>query len=281
MAFNGSNVMSTAIEYPLGYSDAEDRRLASQAEIYESLTLDVFRRAGISEGMSVLDVGCGVGDVSMLVAGLVGPSGRVVGVDRNERSLSVARYRARVAGLENVEFANADLLDFRSPRPFDAIVGRLVLLYFKNPEELIRHLLTQLNPDGIVAFHEMDMSAYNSIEIAPLNDRVERWIISAFKSSGIATDMGQRLPNIFMAAGLPRPEMIAGQRVGSGSDYSHYEYNADTIRSLLPVLEAAQIATSSEIDIETLGDRLRAEAVQTGLVSYSPRMVGAWATKSK
>jgi hypothetical protein len=74
--------MPTIENYPLGYSQTEAQRLADQAAFLEDLTEDLLRRAGLCSGMRVLDVGCGVGDVSFLAARLVGEDGVVLGVDR-------------------------------------------------------------------------------------------------------------------------------------------------------------------------------------------------------
>jgi SAM-dependent methyltransferase len=83
--------MSTVQDYPLGYSELEARRLAEQGALLEDLTVDVFRRAGLREGMTVLDIGCGVGDVTLLAARLVGPKGAVLGIDRAASSVQAAR----------------------------------------------------------------------------------------------------------------------------------------------------------------------------------------------
>src|SRR4051794_38044375 len=98
-----------AAAYALGYSEREQRRLALQPRFYGALTERLFRAAGLQPGMDVLDVGCGVGDVSLLAAALVGPSGRVLGVDRAADSIVKARERARAAGPENVAFETGDL----------------------------------------------------------------------------------------------------------------------------------------------------------------------------
>src|SRR3954451_24038579 len=98
-----------AAEYALGYSEREQRRLVAQSRFYGDLTERLFRDGGLRPGMSVLDVGCGVGDVSLLAASVVGPGGNVLGVDRAAASVATARERAGAAGLANVTFAEGDL----------------------------------------------------------------------------------------------------------------------------------------------------------------------------
>jgi 2-polyprenyl-3-methyl-5-hydroxy-6-metoxy-1,4-benzoquinol methylase len=77
--------MTTLENYPLGYSEAEAKRLIEQGAMLEGLTNDLLSRAGLAPGMQVLDVGCGVDDVSLLAARIVGEKrvcagGRSVGV---------------------------------------------------------------------------------------------------------------------------------------------------------------------------------------------------------
>ena len=70
-------------EYALGYTNSEHERLIRQAMRIAPYTERLFREAGISPGQRVLDLGSGVGDVSMLLARIVGPSGEVVGIERD------------------------------------------------------------------------------------------------------------------------------------------------------------------------------------------------------
>ncbi|HEX5504281.1 MAG TPA: methyltransferase domain-containing protein, partial [Thermomicrobiales bacterium] len=81
--------------YWLERTDAEARRLTRQAGFYESYTRRFFAEAGLAPGMRVLDIGSGAGDVALLAAEFVGPTGHVVGVDLNPDVLAVARERAR------------------------------------------------------------------------------------------------------------------------------------------------------------------------------------------
>jgi len=74
-------------DYPLGSTDAEHERLIRQAARLSPLTERFFREAGIASGQRVLDIGSGVGDVAMLAGGIVGPSGEVLGVERDSLSI--------------------------------------------------------------------------------------------------------------------------------------------------------------------------------------------------
>jgi ubiquinone/menaquinone biosynthesis C-methylase UbiE len=91
-------------EYVLGHTNAEQLRLIRQARVLAPFTNRLFRDAGIASGMRVLDIGCGMGDVTMLAAQLVGPTGRVVSIDRDQASIETAKRRVSAIGLENVTF---------------------------------------------------------------------------------------------------------------------------------------------------------------------------------
>src|SRR5882757_7564860 len=80
--------------YALGRTEDEHARLSEQARFIRPLTERLFKKAGIAPGMKVLEVGSGVGDVAFLVSELVGPDGKVVGVDMDATALEKARKRA-------------------------------------------------------------------------------------------------------------------------------------------------------------------------------------------
>src|SRR5262249_37369092 len=145
---------TTDREYLLGHSLHEQRRLAEQGVILQPITQRLFRDAGLRRGMRVLDVGCGVGDVTCLVAEMVGSQGSVVGVDYAGSVLSTARKRVASRGLSWARFIEADisqvsLSDLGSP-PFDAVVGRLVLMYQSDPTGVLRRLAGMVRPGGTV-----------------------------------------------------------------------------------------------------------------------------------
>lgn len=265
--------------YILGHGSDEHRRLMLQSRFIGDLTEIVFARAGLAPGMRVLDIGCGAGDVSLLAAAFVGSGGSVLGIDQSPESVAIASERARAAGLDNVRFEAGLLEELRAAGPFDALIGRLVLLYLKEPAAVLRQLAEHVRPGGLVVLQEMEMTTARAMPEVHLFAQCGRWIVEAFARAGIETSMGSRLYPIFREAGLPAPEMISSGRVEGSPESQIFEWLAQTVRSLLPMIEKTGVATRSEVDIDTLADRLRAAAAEKRAVIHSPLFVGAWARK--
>ena len=265
--------------YVLGHSELELARLRQQARIFEAATADLLRRAGIEQGMRVLDIGCGVGDVSMIAAGIVGPRGVVVGLDRSERALSVARRRVEPSGYGRLEFVGGELDSARFDEPFDALIGRFILLHLRDREATLRRLRPLVKSGGIMAFIEMDIGTTSIVPDMPLFRKCVGWITDLYARTGTEIDMGAKLYATLRAIGL-EPEMHGICRIEAGPEAGAYDYLAETLRSLVPNLEAAGVATAGEIAVDTLASRLRTAAVAGGHCIFFPRLVGAWARTS-
>jgi ubiquinone/menaquinone biosynthesis C-methylase UbiE len=269
---------ATGAPYALGDDEAERRRLMLQSRFMGELTREIFSRAGLGPGMRVLDVGCGVGDVSLLAREFVGDRGSVLGVDRSAQSLALARLRARDEGFANLEFVEAALDSLPACGPFDALVGRLILLYLPDPAQALRRLLECVRPGGLVVFHEMDMTGARSVPCCPLYTRAGDWLSTVFARAGVDVPMGSHLYATFRGAGL-EPQLWASHRVAGGEHGELYEWLAETLRSLLPIAERLGITSGEELQLDTLASRLRAEVAAGGGVIHSPPYVGAWARK--
>ena len=98
--------------------------------------------------MSVLDVGCGWGDMSLQVAQVVGPGGRVVGIDCVEAFLREARKDAAAKGLANVQFRRGDAEVELPENEFDYVVARFGTMFFTNPVAALRRMRKALKPGG-------------------------------------------------------------------------------------------------------------------------------------
>jgi SAM-dependent methyltransferase len=262
--------------YVLGHSDSELQRLAAQARYVGDLTEDVLRRAGLAPGMRVLDLGCGLGDVSFLAASLVGPGGRVHGIDRAPDAIAKARERAAHAGLNQVTFDIASVMDVAFDASFDAIIGRLVLLHLPDPLALLGRIAKEAAPGTLVVFHEMELSTGRSMPEAPLCNQGMRLLIETFRGLGVETEMGAKLWGLFCRAGLPAPQLLLAAHVEGGPDAFVYHYLAHTLRTLLPAAKKLGIDGANDIDLDTFAARLRDEIVAMNGVMQAPAYTGAW-----
>jgi 2-polyprenyl-3-methyl-5-hydroxy-6-metoxy-1,4-benzoquinol methylase len=261
--------------YALDNNDREQVRLNRQAAALRPITERLFRSAGIGPGMSVLDAGCGVGDVSSIAAELVSSSGRVLGFDQDARQVSVAA--ARLARHANVSVVQATI-DDPPEGQFDAVVGRLVLMYQPDLVAAVESLTRRLRPGGLVAFIEINLRPDGSQMIywpqTPLDQQMRAWVQRGFGSAHYF--VGLQLPSIFRRAGLvPQPPYDSTAIIFEGRERA--EMATEIVRSMLPALTGASV-DPNDIDIDTLADRLYAEAGDEQISALGPLM-GVYAHK--
>ena len=128
-----------------------------------------------------------------------------------------------------------------------------------------------------MAMQEYDISSLAQAPESPLFAQFRQWITDGFKSAGAELDTGSKLYATFLQAGLRPPQMVSAQLVHNGHEPTGYEHATQVLRSLLPTLERNGVATASEIEIDTLANRLREDAVARHAVMFAPRLVSAWA----
>jgi 2-polyprenyl-3-methyl-5-hydroxy-6-metoxy-1,4-benzoquinol methylase len=161
--------------YVLGHSEREIERLKAQAQLIDPVTERFFREAGLASSARVLDVGSGAGDVAFVAATIVGSGGEVVGVDRVANALTIARARAADKAVTNVTFESGDPAEMVFDRPFDAVVGRYVLQFQKDPAAMLRKLAAHLRPGGLLVFHEIDWGGLSSFPAVPTFEHCAKW----------------------------------------------------------------------------------------------------------
>ncbi len=213
---------------------------------------------GITHGMRILDLGCGPGDMTRLVAHLVGSTGTVVGVDRDEGVLTSARAQQKEAGSSAIAYMVGDLSAALPPQqPFDAIVGRRVLMYLPDPFATLARLLHNLKPGGLVAFQEHAATGMPvSTAPAPLHTQVHRWMWGTVAREGGDISMGLTLSALLRRAGLI-VEQVRAEAVLFDPDAP--SALAQTVRAMMPRIVMHMVATEAEIDVETLDQRLEQE----------------------
>lgn len=265
------------VDYILGHSDGELRRLMLQASIIRPITERLLHEAGIARGMRVLDIGSGTGDVAMLAAELVGPTGSVVGVDRSAEALATARERVHATGHPNVEFIEGAAENLSLGRDFDIAVGRYVLIHQADPAALIRAVASHVRPGGAVAFHEVGI--YGEAQSMPpveLYTQIWEWVLEAFHSVLPHPDAGGRMVYHFRAAGLDAPHMFCDVPVGGDRDSPIYAWFVQSLKSLIPQLEKIGAASASEVDFDTLEGRLVEAVTEAHAQVLGPMQFCGW-----
>jgi ubiquinone/menaquinone biosynthesis C-methylase UbiE len=271
---------SPQVEYALGHSSRELDRLSFQGSVFAPYTRQVLTEAGLTAGMRVLDVGSGSGDVSFLAAELVGSSGFVVGVDRSPEAVQRARTRTIRRNVHNVFFETGDAAEMHFDRPFDAIIGRFVLMYQEDPATSLRNMMRHVREGGLVVFQELDSTACRSWPVVPTFDAAARWLMEALRGSGARPELGLEMHSLFLDCGLPGPSMRMDTFVSGEENSPVYKLLAEAVRSVVPTLEKLNIASAAQVEIETLTDRMRKDVVAKRAVAMSYGLVGAWARKS-
>lgn len=261
-------------EYALGSAEAEQERLIRQAVWLTAHTKSFFCRAGIGAGQRVLDLGSGVGDVALIAAGLVGPTGQVVCAERDSQAIARATARMRDLGLKQVRFTQTDVADLSTEKPFDAAVGRYILMFLRDPVAVLRDVARNVKPGGVVAFQEPSWKSFlEACEPLPLWRDAASLMVETFHRTGTNTRMGVELPAAFLSAGLPEPETQTDTLVGAE------RWMPDVLQSLAPRAHALNISFSAVGDLSTLYPRLIEEAASRKVAAPLPAMVGTYARK--
>jgi ubiquinone/menaquinone biosynthesis C-methylase UbiE len=265
-------------DYALGYTNFEHERLIRQAARIAPYTERLFREAGLCTGQRVLDLGSGVGDVSMLLARIVGPSGEVVGIERDPYSIARARARVETAGLRNISFTQADVNQIVTDQLFDAAVGRFIVMFLPDPASVLRSLTQLVRPGGILAFQECTWVPFLAFAARfPLLSKLLSAIHETFLRAGVNPEMGIALYQIFQQVALPAPAMHMETLLGSDANLT--SLICDLLSSMRPLMQQHNVSLEALGNLDTLSDRIQAEVVRSNtVVSFVP-LVGVWARK--
>src|SRR5262249_10203311 len=204
-------VAVSSTPYELGHAadDLERLNVAGRASAGTSRVL--LDAAGLGDGMRVLDLGSGAGDMSFVVADVVGSAGEVVGIERAPEPVAEATARAERRGRRNVRFVLGDIRDPVAEGAFDAVVGRLVLMFVPEPWAVLRTQAEAVRPGGIVAPIEYELTRARTIPETPLATQAVTWAPPALERSGRDVALGPRLWLVLEQAGLMPTGMLSIQ----------------------------------------------------------------------
>jgi len=245
------------------------------APALEEFTRSVFFEAGLAPGMRILDLCSGSGDVAFLAQEIVGETGSVTGFDNPPGLVAYANERAAYRSLANVQFVEGGFNTVSFAEPFDAIVGRLVLMYREDPEADISAVLRFLRPGGLIVLQELDLLAATTVPTAREIERTREWIRDICNVAGMDPQMGPKLHPTLSAQGLIDVQMRVDGLIG-GADSLLPKLVSQIAETLAP-LHPLGTDIENQVQMPTLEETMRAELAETGGVMSTALLISAWA----
>lgn len=159
-------------------------------------------------GQSLLDVGCGPGDLTVDLAARVAP-GQVIGVDRSECVVQIARAQAEQDGVANVTFLTGDAyaLPFADDQ-FDVAHAHQVLQHLGSPVPALRELRRVTRPGGVVAVRDADYAGMTWFPPSGVLDDWSALYREVTQANGTEADAGRRLHSWALAAGFSPDALV-------------------------------------------------------------------------
>lgn len=256
-----------------GGKDVERLRLLHQ--VYGPGTEALFHRIGLRDGMRVVEIGCGSGNIACWVAEQVRPSGTVVAIDNSAAQVEQARRQAHARGLGNIEFQVADAYSPRlAEASFDVAYCRLVLMHLTDPGLALAAMRRLVRPGGKVVCEEMDLGCWLC---DPPADAMRRFF-ELNDALGLRRHehfrLGASLHRLFRQAGLSRPEV--GTNFPLAVRGEHKRLLGMTFIEFAPELVREGLASQPDVD-RIAGELMKLADDETTLFGF-PLVVQVWAT---
>jgi ubiquinone/menaquinone biosynthesis C-methylase UbiE len=261
-------------DYVLATGNAAANRLRILHNIYGPGARDLLLRAGIQRGMSVVDLGCGVGMTTQLLAELVGPTGEVVGVDYSAAQVEQARALLP-AELSNVSFIEASATDTGLRREaFDVVYCRFLLIHLQDPESALREMHALLKPEGIMAIEDGDLTSARSEPRSKLEE-FSNLFGALGPKWGVDYTLGRRLFHLVLNAKFSQVEITFNQPVfAKGENKRLLELS---VAEAGPSFVSAGLVSHEQLR-ETVAEMRRLGDDET-VLAVMPRMSQVWARK--
>ncbi|SDT32676.1 Methyltransferase domain-containing protein [Pseudomonas asplenii] len=240
--------------YVLNVGRHDVERLGKSDRIYGPGSRDfLLRYAHIKEGMTILDVGCGTGNMSLWMAEKVGPSGQVIGIDASAEQIEVCKACAKSKGFKNTRFLHLDFSQIRSLGTlFDISYSRFVLIHLTKPLDAIKLMTSVTRPGGAVVCEEPITDLHECSPEHAAFDHANKLTITLGRTKGVDYNLGTRLPELFAAAQLDNLQFDHYQ------PYIHDENDRgiffDSFAQITEKLLEHEFATPEQI--HTIGEQL-------------------------
>ena len=242
-----------ASHYVHGTDPDEQRRLSGLNDILNASSL---RELGLRGGESILDLGCGLGQLTRAMARAAGPTGRVLGIERSEEQLTQARQLGAKAVdaslgdvdgslLATIEFRQGDVLDLRLDESewgaFDVAHARFLLEHVPDPLAVVRSMVRAVKSGGRVVLEDDDHEILRLWPEPAGFDRVWSAYIDSYRRAGNDPSIGKRLVELLHKAGA-RPRRSTFIYFGACSGEPVFPAQATNVAGVLHSAKAEVLA---------------------------------------
>lgn len=242
--------MKDEFHYIIRGGEPGAERLHVLARAMRPGTLAVLDRAGLGPGLEVLDLGCGSGETTIDIARLVGPTGRVVGIDMDDRELAHARSAADACSV-SIEWKQGRAEDLDDEASFDIAYARFVLSHLNDPADALRRMRWAVRRSGRIVVEDIDITTHAHWPPSAAFHRYIELYAATGRARGVDPDIGPRLAAMLIDAGLEDVEVSISMpvfRTGDGKTIAR-----------LTLSNIADAAISSGLTDRVEVDRLLAE----------------------
>jgi ubiquinone/menaquinone biosynthesis C-methylase UbiE len=190
--------MATERDYVLGTHDEEIARLGLQHRVWRPVVLEGWKKAGITAGKRVLDVGAGPGYATLDLAEIVGPTGEVVALERSRNFIDAMKETLQARGLTNVKVYDLDLMSDDLPKgDYDFSWCRWVLCFVSNPALLVKKLGGVMPKGSKSIFHEYaHYETWRFLPRLPSQETFREHVIETWHQSGGEPDAAPVLTSL-------------------------------------------------------------------------------------
>lgn len=252
------------------------KRLDVLARVLMPTTAQLLNRAGLIRGMKCLDVGCGGGHVTMLMAGIVGPEGRVVGTDADPVILALAGEEAEAAKITNVTFRQLDACACSWHNEFDVVYARFLLSHLNEPENCIAAIVEACAAGGTIVVEDTDFAGSFSHPTCAAYERYKELYEELLQRRGGDANIGPKLPAMFRTAGVQSVELNVIQPApiqGDGKLMAPL-----TVSRISEALIAEELATEDEV--QQILTELNQVAADSETLLSLPRIFQVWGKRA-
>jgi ubiquinone/menaquinone biosynthesis C-methylase UbiE len=261
---------STGLDERQAREHAARLELRAAAESEAAVRDEYVRLLGVAAGEHVLDVGCGSGAATRTLGRVVGPAGRVTGVDTSSQLLKITRELVDKAGLGGqIELRQGDCRALPFPgASFDAVMAATTLSHVPDPQRALDELVRVTRPGGRVGVFDID----GDLTLFAHPDRqLTRRIVASYSDLGWVNSWFMReLPGLLGGRGVVNVKTRAFMPLESGG------YYANRAERAAEAAAKAGAITSDELAgwLSTLRDEIEAKRFLGGQVHLF-----AWGTR--